>query len=192
MNKAFSLMRKAGLVAYQNYECCQSCAGAAIAAEIERRIAEGKATRDGIKGCCFFHAQDAEDRDARRPFFLAYGDVDVSGIGDIGLDTVEVGRIVCGCLAAAGVKYEWDGNPNTRIKVTDPGGTKYEEEAQERRAEAERVAVTKKSNAKRAMALGIRVVPNEASYGPYVGVNADDLAKLLDSYEAQQSKRKVA
>jgi hypothetical protein len=118
LNLAFRLMRKKGLIAYQNYSCCSNCAGIEITNEAEQRIEAGKATPESIKGCCFYHRQDAESRDAGRSFYLAYGPMDSAKHDEIGLDTAEVGKLVVEALREAGVGFEWDGNPNTRIEVT--------------------------------------------------------------------------
>lgn len=117
LNLAFRLMRKKGLIAYQNYQCCSNCGGYAITTEAERRIEAGKATKESIKGCCFYHAQDAEDRDKGRPFYLAYGPMDSTKYNEIGLDTVRVGKLVAEALDEAGVVYEWNGSGSQRICV---------------------------------------------------------------------------
>lgn len=72
---------------------------------IKKRKAKGKE----VKGYVFFHRQDNESRVAGREFFLAYGGADSSGL--------DVGMMVVGALASHGVRTEWDGDTNTRIKV---------------------------------------------------------------------------
>lgn len=119
LNAAFRLMRKAGLLAMQNYQCCSNCGGYALTTKAEDLVKSGKRTKDSIKGCCFYHRQDAEDRDQGHPFYLRYGDMDSTELDVIGLSTEVVGKMVCECLDEAGVSHSWDGNPGQCIQVTD-------------------------------------------------------------------------
>jgi hypothetical protein len=113
INKAFRLMRKAGLIAKQNYWCCQGCAGCAITNEAVQLLTAGKT----VKGCCFYHKQDEDDRKEGYDFHLAYGTMQSSSLGQIGTSNEEIGQIVAQCLREAEVPYEWDGKGNTRIMV---------------------------------------------------------------------------
>jgi len=113
LTKAFNALRRQGFLAYQNCECCQSCAGyklATMAVELQKA---GKPP----KGCVYFHAQDNADRLENRSFCLAFGGFETTEFGRIGLEDAEVGRIVCEELTKAGVRFEWDGNPSYRIQV---------------------------------------------------------------------------
>lgn len=117
ISKVFQGLRRRGIVAKQNYECCQSCGGAAITQEIENRIKAGKLVKEEVVGCCFYHAQDAASLRTRKTFHLAYGPVESSLYGEIGKHNADVGRIICEELARWGVKYDWDGNGMRRIEV---------------------------------------------------------------------------
>lgn len=133
LNRAFHLMRRRGLIAKANYECCSSCAGYGITNEAVKLIDSGKRTKDSIKGCCYYHGQDNEivrqylyeERSWRRcdPVFpkdsmmLRYGPLDSQEHGEIGLSTKEVGMIVCDCLMEAGVKFAWEGDPGRCIEI---------------------------------------------------------------------------
>lgn len=128
ITKAFNLMNERGLIARENYECCQSCGGYAITVEAEKMIDEGK-PKDEIKGCCFYHEQDMDNRCDGGEFYLAYGLMESGKHGYIGLSNEEVGRIVTACLTEVGVEFEWDGDGGTRIKVLDdnpPERTNYD------------------------------------------------------------------
>ena len=110
---AFRAMRKAGLVARQNFSCCGSCAGYEIATDIE---AMPTATRERVYGTAFYTRQTAADF-ARRGFtglYISYGPVDVDDT-QVGLDVVAVGQIVATCLREAGIEVEWDGSGNKTI-----------------------------------------------------------------------------
>ena len=76
-----------------------------MAGIIEKRKAKGKEA----KGYVFFHRQDNESRVAGRDFFLAFGGADSPAL--------DVGMMVVGALASHGVRTEWNGDTNTRIKV---------------------------------------------------------------------------
>lgn len=112
---AFRAMQKEGLLAKQNYQCCQNCGGYAVTSEAVDLIKSGKKKK--IKGCCFYHDQDNDNLKVGQPFMLAYGDMDSTEFGKIGLPTEEVGKIVVKCLEAEGIEVEWDGSGNTRICV---------------------------------------------------------------------------
>lgn len=114
LNKAFSLMRKAGLMARQNFSCCSSCAGYALAKAAVDQPAKKRAK---IQGTCFYHRQDADNLRDGHDLMLRYGPLDTEEHGQIGLETVEVGRLVVDCLAVAGLNYEWSGNPRECITV---------------------------------------------------------------------------
>jgi len=110
---AFKAMRKAGLVARQNFSCCGSCAGYEIATDIKAMPAERRAK---VRGCAFYTRQAAADFD-RRGFtglYIPYGPVDVDD-AQVGLDTVAVGQIVATSLREAGIAVEWDGSGEKTI-----------------------------------------------------------------------------
>lgn len=113
LTRAFADMRKKGLVARQNFTCCNSCGNCKIADLAEKRIKRG----EKVVGCCFYHAQDNMSRKTGQNFYLSYGEVDIKDMGKVGATTQEVGKIVCKSLESFGIEYEWDGTPYTRIMV---------------------------------------------------------------------------
>ena len=114
--RAFAELRKNGFLARQNYLCCQNCAGCAMSNTATEKVDAG-ADKDSIKGCVFYHRQDADNRDAGQDFYLAYGPMDTVKYGIIGLSNEEVGKIVVDTLTKHGVETVWDGGGGTRIKV---------------------------------------------------------------------------
>lgn len=118
LNAAFRTLRKKGLIARQNYKCCTSCAGAAIAYDIEQMLDKGK-VREAIKGGVFYHKQAGEDRARRGQFYLSYGSIHTQKYGEVGLPTKEVGEMVVEALRDEGIPFEWDGSPNKCIYVIE-------------------------------------------------------------------------
>lgn len=128
LSVAFKEMRKNGLIARQNFKCCQSCAGYGLATEVEEAPAKKRAK---IKGCVYYHAQDAADLHKGEDLYLAFGPLETEKHGTVGLPTVEVGRIAVACLTNAGLDVEWDGTERTRILVLahPPAAPESEEDA---------------------------------------------------------------
>ncbi|MGL4808389.1 MAG: DUF6891 domain-containing protein [Giesbergeria sp.] len=114
LNVAFSLMRKAGLVARQNFSCCGSCAASELTTDI---VAMPTKKRAKVKGVCFYHWQDAKRHMSGDDLMLRYGPVASKEHGQIGLDAVQVGRLVTSCLTQAGLAWEWNGNVSQCILV---------------------------------------------------------------------------
>jgi hypothetical protein len=116
LDAAFKCLRGTGLLARQSFMCCSSCAGYQMALDAKKLDDAGKAPT----GCVFYHKQDAENLREGQDFYLAFGQI--THYGDEGKqthygDTAAVGKLVVDVLSRHGVKTEWDGNPNTRIKV---------------------------------------------------------------------------
>lgn len=121
LNDAFRAMRRAGLIARQNYLCCSSCAGAQIAVDIENKIDKDPKAKDKIAGTCFYHRQDAAALGRRGNdaiMMLRYGNLDTQKHGMVGNTTEEVGRIVCQALRESGIGFEWDGDPSKCIEIS--------------------------------------------------------------------------
>jgi hypothetical protein len=115
LNQAFSMMRKQGLVARQNFSCCCGCAGSKLTTLI---VAMSDKKRAKVNGVCFYHRQDNACLMDGDDLWLSYGPVESTEYGQIGLETAQVGHLVALCLDQAGLTYEWDGNPSSRILVT--------------------------------------------------------------------------
>jgi len=109
LDQAFAELERRGVVARQNFTCCQTCGLAEIGDEIEEVEKERE-----VEGYVFYHMQDTESVLEHGGFCLAYGAVDGSQDG-----TAEVGHRAVEELVRAGLKVEWDGSVATRICVTD-------------------------------------------------------------------------
>ena len=89
LNNAFKALRKAGYFAKQNFLCCQSCGWAAMTDEQSNKAV-------------FYHRQDADDLKENGTCHLAWD-------GD--------GNEIVKILNDNGVKTEWSGEKNKRIKI---------------------------------------------------------------------------
>lgn len=112
--QAMASLRKKGFVARANFSCCSSCAGYELAQMVEDMPEDKRAK---VKGCVFWHHQDEESIWESGGVFLAYGPLDTTEHGAVGLTTEEVGKAVVEELAKFGLATEWDGDGGTRIWV---------------------------------------------------------------------------
>jgi hypothetical protein len=92
---AFKALRKQGFETHMNWQCCQSCGGAAL--------------RDGTSRWAFYHRQDAtgfnRDGNIRDAVHIAFG------------ATVEDGQAIQKALTDAGLRVAWDGTVAKRPAV---------------------------------------------------------------------------
>lgn len=123
LNEAFKILRKEGLIARQRFSCCNGCAGGEIANDVEKMLDAG---RKAPKGATFYSTQGGfvESPNSRRfarvrKLYLSFGSVQTEKHGEVGLPTVEVGKMICAALDKVGLHYEWDGTENQTI-VIDP------------------------------------------------------------------------
>lgn len=122
LNAAFKALRKARLVARQNFTCCSSCAGYELAEGLGAKVRAGKLDPSAVAGAVFYTRQDAASRDRGLPFYLAFGPVEVCARNGnaaltLGGTAEEVGALVCDVLHRAGVPFEWNGEGSTKIKI---------------------------------------------------------------------------
>ncbi|MGA4726348.1 DUF6891 domain-containing protein [Micromonospora taraxaci] len=102
LTAAFRALSAAGLVARENFACCQNCGTAEIGDEVPR----GRTAR----GYAFYHQQDAERGVEGSGVHIAYGLFEQP-------PTADIGEEVAAALRAKGLTVRWDGNPGARIMV---------------------------------------------------------------------------
>jgi hypothetical protein len=107
--RAFARLEARGVVARENFTCCQSCGHAEIGDEIDATEARGLR----VHGYTFFHQQDTESAVEGGGVMLAYGAL-TAGTPD---PAVAVGHEIMAMLREAGLSPEWDGAVTTRIFV---------------------------------------------------------------------------
>jgi len=107
LDEAFATLDRRGIVARQNFTCCQTCGHAEINFEID----EASKHRP-IRGYVFFHEQDVERVVASGFLYLAYGSV--SGKSK---DSVRIGQEIVNALRNAGLQVQWNGKIEKRIAI---------------------------------------------------------------------------
>lgn len=115
LRPVFTLLRSMGYIAKQNFMCCNNCAGYALANYITEQ--KDKNPNYNINGIVFYTQQDAENKRDGEDFYISYGDVETTKYGTFGISTKLVGEAVCGALRQFSIDFEWNGNPDTRIKI---------------------------------------------------------------------------
>ncbi|MEU8086101.1 hypothetical protein AB0B57_21140 [Micromonospora sp. NPDC049101] len=103
LTAAFRTLSTAGVVARENFSCCQTCGTTEIGAEIP----QGRTAR----GYAFYHQQDAENGVDDSGVHVAYGLFGQPTTADIGAEVVAA-------LRAEGLTVHWDGSTGTRIRVS--------------------------------------------------------------------------
>ncbi|MCP3782831.1 hypothetical protein NLX85_05565 [Micromonospora sp. A3M-1-15] len=102
LTAAFRALDATGIVARENFTCCQNCGVEEIGAEARRGLKP--------RGYTFYHRQDAERGVEGSGVWLAYGAFE-------GASTAEIGAEVAVALRAAGLTVNWDGEVGQRIHV---------------------------------------------------------------------------
>jgi hypothetical protein len=109
LERAFGVLELHGVVARQNWTCCQNCGHA----EMGDELARARATGIPVNGYTFFHQQDTESAATGGGLMLAYG------LGRKGTesDVVQLAWTIVGALEVEGLKVSWDGSVKKRILV---------------------------------------------------------------------------
>lgn len=107
LTEVFAKLDRAGIVAAENFSCCNNCGHGEMLSEIEQE----RLTRP-VRGYAFYHAQDTERAVQGGGLYVRYG----SDIDDDAA-SVLVGREVFNALSEAGFKPEWNGSDSEAIFV---------------------------------------------------------------------------
>ncbi|MEU4689978.1 hypothetical protein [Actinoplanes sp. NPDC023714] len=103
LTDAFRALDRAGIVAREDFACCQSCGSS----EIGDEIGDGGPAR----GYVFYHGQDAERAAQGGTLWLAYGTFDERA------GAAQVGEEVVAALRGEGLEVDWTGDAAQRIHV---------------------------------------------------------------------------
>lgn len=102
LSAAFDELNAAGIVAREDFTCCQNCGLNEIGAEVDDPSA--------VRGYAFYHRQDAEGAVESGQLHVAYGRFEAP-------PTVDIGNEVSEALKRNGLDVYWDGTTNQRILV---------------------------------------------------------------------------
>ncbi|MFI5931927.1 DUF6891 domain-containing protein [Actinoplanes sp. NPDC051494] len=108
LTDAFNALDLAGIVAREDFACCQSCGTNEIGAEA------GKETV--ARGYVFYHMQDAERAAQGGTLWLAYGSFDAQA-DDAQADDAQIGEEIAAALRAEGLEVDWTGDAGQRLHV---------------------------------------------------------------------------
>lgn len=107
--RAFARLEKKGVVARQDFTCCQTCGHSEIWDEIREAARERE-----VIGYTFYHHQDLESMADGGGCYLAYG-----AKADNETEALRVGGIICATLREEGFSVQWDGSLKARIFIKD-------------------------------------------------------------------------
>ncbi|MFI7487900.1 DUF6891 domain-containing protein [Micromonospora echinaurantiaca] len=102
LTAAFRALTAAGIVARENFACCQNCGLSEIGADVPRSIVP--------RGYAFYHRQDAERGVDGEGVHIAYGLFEQP-------PSAAVGEEVAAALRAEGLTVRWNGEAGNRIHV---------------------------------------------------------------------------
>lgn len=109
LDAAFDELKAAGIIAEQNYWCCQTCASGDVHAALKKARKSGGAVP---RGYIYYHEQDTEGAIHGEGLFLAYGAEQRDKAANLA-----IAREVVETLQKHGLAPDWNGNLNTRIQV---------------------------------------------------------------------------
>jgi hypothetical protein len=102
LDAAFAALDKQGILAEQDYWCCQNCGHTAAVDEVKK-------SKGRYKGYVFYHAQDTESAIEGGGLFLAFGTTKPDPDAD-----VAVARAAVDALEREGLRVRWDGTVQRR------------------------------------------------------------------------------
>ncbi len=108
LDAVFARLEAEGIVARQNFTCCQTCGHAEIWDEIR-----ATQKQQPVTGYVFYHAQDTESALYHGALYLAFGAVEKGKAA-----TLTVAQRAAAVLREAGFTVEWNGSVKQRISLT--------------------------------------------------------------------------
>jgi hypothetical protein len=106
LDVVFRSLNRKGILARQNFSCCSNCGHY----EMESELKDPKHRR--VTGYAFYHLQDTESAVEGGGIHLKYDAV----VNDPVKKRL-IGQTITDALTAAGLKPDWDGNPDTAVYV---------------------------------------------------------------------------
>jgi hypothetical protein len=113
LDRAFLELNQMGILAKQNFSCCNSCGHK----RIERALKNSAKKRRDIWGYAFFHAQDTDEAVATGELNITFGAVDKTSEQALDI-AIEVGQKIEEALKRNGLNTSWDGSYLQRVGIT--------------------------------------------------------------------------
>jgi hypothetical protein len=105
----FKALRRRGYLARMKYWCCSNCATHNLLIEAEARRATGAA----VRGIVHYNEQSEDYLWETGSIYLNFCAPD----GTYGMVAIVIGQEICREFLKAGVEVEWDGCPDTAIRL---------------------------------------------------------------------------
>ncbi|WP_433199634.1 DUF6891 domain-containing protein [Dactylosporangium sp. CS-047395] len=102
LTDAFRALDAAGIVAREDFACCQNCGTGEIGGEVLPDFP--------ARGYAFYHLQDADRAAGGGELWIAWGRFDAP-------PDAELGDEIAAALRGQGLAVDWDGDPGMRIRV---------------------------------------------------------------------------
>jgi hypothetical protein len=108
LDAAFSDLEGKGVLARQDFSCCQNCGHGEAWSEVKEGLSRGQK----LQGYTFYHQQDTERAVDGGGLYLAYG-----AVADGDEAETAVGKAIAEALQAQGLNVTWNGTNKQRIFV---------------------------------------------------------------------------
>jgi hypothetical protein len=108
LSRAFARLSGEGILAVEDFTCCQSCGHYEIGDKLEEAARQGRR----VRGYVFYHQQDTESAIEGGGVYLAFGEVEGRPEGSLA-----VARRAVEVLTEAGLEVRWDGVTSKRPHV---------------------------------------------------------------------------
>jgi hypothetical protein len=108
LDAAFDALESEGVLARQNFACCQSCGHGEMWDEVKSAADAGRQ----VRGYVFFHQQDTDRAVDGGGLYLAYGATEAGDEAE-----AAVGEVIARCLRAQGLEVVWNGSSKQRVWI---------------------------------------------------------------------------
>lgn len=113
LRQTFEVLEERGVLARENYWCCQTCAYAAIDEEIAEELDAGGA----VRGYVLFHSQDTDRAVESGHLLLRYGGITRDPERDGPEASKAIGEELVALLRSSDFAPDWSGSPNDVITL---------------------------------------------------------------------------
>lgn len=113
LRRAFDTLEERGVLARENYWCCQTCAYSAIDEEIAEEVEGGAA----VRGYVLFHSQDTDRAVESGYLLLRYGGVTNAPETEGPAASKKIGEELVALLRSSDFAPEWSGSPDDVITL---------------------------------------------------------------------------